>query len=160
VNDISAGYMDEAMLPTVASLQAPYVCMHMKGTPQTMQQYASYQDITREVIDFFIHRIEDCRLAGIHDIIIDPGFGFSKTIQHNFQLLKDLSLLSILQKPLLVGISRKSTIYKTLNISPEEALNGTTVLNTLGLLNGALILRVHDVKEAVEAIELIQAYQR
>jgi len=156
VNDISAGYMDEAMLPTVAALQVPYVCMHMKGTPQTMQQFASYQDITREVIDFFIHRIEDCRLAGIHDIIIDPGFGFSKTIKHNFQLLKDLSLFSLLQKPLLVGISRKSTIYKTLNSSPEEALNGTTVLNTIGLLNGALILRVHDVKEAVEAIELIE----
>ena len=156
VNDISAGYMDEAMLPTVATLQTPYVCMHMKGTPQTMQQFASYQDITREVIDFFIHRIEDCRLAGIHDIIIDPGFGFSKTIKHNFQLLKDLSLFSLLQKPLLVGISRKSTIYKTLNSSPEEALNGTTVLNTIGLLNGALILRVHDVKEAMEAIELIE----
>ncbi len=159
VNDISAGYMDEAMLTTVAALQVPYVCMHMKGTPQTMQQQATYKDVTREIIDFFIHRIEDCRWAGIHDIIIDPGFGFSKTITHNFQLLKDLSLFGILQKPLLLGISRKSTIYRTLEITAEEALNGTTVLNTIGLLNGAQILRVHDVKEAVEAIRLIQAYK-
>jgi dihydropteroate synthase len=157
VNDISAGYMDEAMLPTVAALQVPYVCMHMKGTPQTMQQQATYEDVTLEVIDFFIHRIEDCRLEGIHDIIIDPGFGFSKTIQHNLQLLKDLALFGILQKPLLMGISRKSTIYRTLGITPEEALNGTTVLNTLGLINGVKILRVHDVKEAVEAIKLLQA---
>lgn len=156
INDISAGYMDATMLSTVATLQVPYVCMHMIGTPQTMQQYATYEDVTREVIDFFIHRIEDCRLAGIHDVIIDPGIGFSKTIQHNFRLLKDLSLFRLLQKPLLLGISRKSTICKTLGITPEEALNGTTVLNTIGLMNGAQILRVHDVKEAVEAIQLTE----
>jgi dihydropteroate synthase len=158
VNDISAGFLDNEMLSTVASLQAPYICMHMKGRPETMQQFATYENVTREVLDFFIRRMEDCRVAGIHDLIIDPGFGFSKTIQHNFQLLKDLSLFRILQKPLLIGISRKSTIYRTLGITAGEALNGTTVLNTLGLLNGAHILRVHDVKEAMEAIRLVQAY--
>jgi len=159
VNDISAGYMDDDMLPVVASLQTPYICMHMKGTPQNMQQQAVYDNVTREVLDFFIHRLDDCRKAGIHDIIVDPGFGFSKTIQHNFQLLHELQAFNMLKKPLLAGLSRKSTVYKTLGITAAEALNGTTALNTIALLNGAHILRVHDVKEAVECVQLIKAYR-
>jgi dihydropteroate synthase len=138
----------------VGSLQVPYICMHLKGKPDTMHSNPVYENITREVLDYFIQRTADCLQAGIKDMIIDPGFGFSKTIGHNFELLKNLSVFSILKKPLLLGISRKSTIYKTLGTTPEEALNGTTVLNTAGLLNGASILRVHDVKEAVEAIRL------
>lgn len=160
VNDISSGLMDTKMLTTVAKLKVPFVCMHMKGTPQNMQQNPVYENVTKEVIDFFIERIEACNLAGIKDIIIDPGFGFGKTIEHNFTLLKELGIFKQLQKPLLLGVSRKSMIYKTLNISAEEALNGTTVLNTIGLLNGANILRVHDVKEAVETIKIISTYQK
>ncbi|MEX6691312.1 dihydropteroate synthase [Danxiaibacter flavus] len=156
VNDISGGILDEAMFDTVASLKCPYICMHMKGDPQTMQQYASYENVTREVLDFFIERIETCRKAGIHDVIVDPGLGFAKKYAHNFELIKNLSAFKILEKPLLIGISRKSTIYKTLNITPEEALNGTTVLNTISLMNGAHILRVHDVKEAREAATLVE----
>jgi len=159
INDISAGQLDNRMLETVAQLNVPYICMHMKGTPDTMQQEAQYEDVTKEVLDFFIRRVEDCRLAGITDIIIDPGFGFGKTIAHNFELLKNLAVFDLLQKPVLVGLSRKSTIYKTLGISAAEALNGTTVLNSIALMNGASILRVHDVKEAVEAIKLFDAYQ-
>lgn len=155
VNDVSGGMLDTEMLATVATLKVPYVCMHMKGTPQNMQQNAVYKNVTKEVLEFFIERIETCSLAGINDVIVDPGFGFGKTIAHNFQLLNELSVFKMLQKPILLGISRKSTIYKTLNISPGEALNGTTVLNTIGLQNGAAILRVHDVKEAKECIELI-----
>lgn len=160
VNDISGGNMDDEMLSTVASLHVPFVCMHMKGTPQTMQQNPHYENVTREVLDFFIKKMEACRLAGIHDIIIDPGFGFGKTIAHNFELLKHLRTFEILEKPLLSGLSRKSTVYKTLHIKAEEALNGTTVLNTIALLNGTHILRVHDVREAVQAIELIEAYRQ
>ncbi|KAI9452601.1 dihydropteroate synthase [Russula earlei] len=159
VNDVSGGMADEAMLATVASLQVPYVCMHMKGKQQTMQQHPVYENVTREVLDFFIHRIEDCRLAGIHDVIADVGLGFGKTFAHNFQLLRELPMFRVLHKPMLVGVSRKSTIYKTLGITAEEALNGTTVLNTISLLNGAAILRVHDVKEAMEAITLVKACQ-
>lgn len=159
INDISAGQLDNRMLETVAHLNVPYICMHMKGTPDTMQQEAHYEDVTREVLDFFIRRVEDCRLAGINDIIIDPGFGFGKTIAHNFELLKNLAVFNMLQKPVLAGLSRKSTIYKTLGISAAEALNGTTVLNSIALMNGASILRVHDVKEAVEAIKLFGVYQ-
>ena len=155
VNDISAGTLDANMIPVVASLQVPYVAMHIKGIPQIMQQLANYEDVTLEVLDFFIRKTEECRLAGINDIIVDVGFGFAKTISHNFTLLKNLSLFKILQKPLLAGLSRKATIYKTLGVTPEEALNGTTVLNTIALTNGANILRVHDVKEAVEAIKLV-----
>jgi dihydropteroate synthase len=158
VNDISSGEMDTEMIRTVAMLQVPYILMHMKGTPATMQQHAVYENVTREVLDYFIKKTAECRLAGIHDIIIDIGFGFGKTIQHNFQLLKDLSVFNMLEKVLLAGLSRKSTIYKTLKTSAEEALNGTTVLNTIALLNGANILRVHDVKEAIEAIKLVSAY--
>ncbi len=154
INDISGGSFDQNMLTTIASLKVPYVCMHIRGTADTMHEIPRYANITREVLDFFIERIASCRAAGITDIIVDPGFGFSKTMAHNFQLLKNLAAFKILQKPLLLGISRKSTIYKTLGITATEALNGTTVLNTAGLLNGASILRVHDVKEAVEAIAL------
>jgi dihydropteroate synthase len=159
INDISGGLADENMLNTAASLHTPFICMHMKGTPENMQQQASYTNVTKEVLDFFITQTERCRQAGIHDIIIDPGFGFAKTAAHNFQLLRELQLFSILQKPVLLGISRKGAIYKTLGITPEEALNGTTVLHTIGLLNGAAIIRAHDVREAKEAITLIQAYK-
>jgi dihydropteroate synthase len=155
VNDISAGTVDPAIITTTGALQVPYVCTHIKGTPATMQQHATYENVTREVLDFFIQKIAECHQAGITDIIIDPGFGFAKTPAHNFTLLKQLPALSVLEKPILVGLSRKSTIYKTLGITAGEALNGTTVLNTVALLNGANILRVHDVKEAKEAIRLV-----
>lgn len=156
VNDISAGSIDSDMFPTVASLQTPYVLMHMKGTPQTMQQEAEYENVTREVLDFLITKSAECRKAGIRDIIIDPGFGFGKTAAHNFELLRNLSLFQMLNSPLLLGISRKSFIWKTLGISAEEALNGTTAMNMAGLMNGATILRVHDVKEAVQTIRLYE----
>ena len=155
VNDISGGMINEAMFATVASLSVPYVLMHMKGTPQTMQQLATYENVTGEVLDYFIAKTNDCKEAGIHDVIIDPGFGFAKTIAHNFELLNNLTVLQMLQKPMLAGISRKATIYKTLQTTPDKAVNGTTVLNTVALLKGANILRVHDVREAREAIELI-----
>ena len=158
VNDISAGEMDKAMLPTVAALKVPYICMHMKGTPQTMQQHTQYEHLLPEIIDYFIAKLDKYKKAGILDVIIDPGFGFSKTIAQNFALLKQLQLLQILEKPVLAGLSRKGTIYKTLGSTPEKALNGTTVLNTLALQNGASILRVHDVKEAVEAVTLYSEY--
>jgi len=154
INDISAGMMDREMLSTATSLKVPYVAMHMKGTPQTMQRDASYNDISREVLDFFIQKKDECNKAGINDVIIDPGFGFAKTIDHNFELLKNLSIFKMLDAPLLVGLSRKSIVYKTLSISIEEALNGTTVLHTIALMSGANILRVHDVKEAKEATRL------
>ena len=157
VNDISSGTMDKEMLSTIAALQVPLVAMHMKGTPQTMQQQSNYESVTREVLDFFIRKKDECKTAGIADVIIDPGFGFAKTIAHNFQVLKDLSVFKMLDAPLLVGLSRKSSVYKTLGIPPDEALNGTTVLNTIALMNGADILRVHDVKEAKEAIKLCGA---
>jgi len=160
VNDISAGEMDPAMLATVANLKVPYICMHMKGTPQTMQEHAVYDNVVKEVLDYFINKLDACKKAGIHDVIIDPGFGFAKTVAHNFKLLKDLGILLITGKPLLAGLSRKSSVYKTLGVTANEALNGTTVLNTLALQNGASILRVHDVKEAAEAVKLFCAYQR
>jgi dihydropteroate synthase len=156
VNDISGGLLDAAMLQTVARYKVPYVCMHMRGTPQTMHQHTSYTDLITELLDYFIERIEACRAAGIVDIIIDPGFGFSKTVDQNFFLLRNLSALKILARPMLAGLSRKSTIYRTLGITAEEALNGTTVLNTVALMNGASILRVHDVREAKEAVKLVQ----
>ena len=157
INDISAGSMDTKMIETVAALKVPYVLMHMKGTPQTMQQNATYENATREVLDFFIAKTDELKNAGIVDIIIDPGFGFAKTIGQNFELLKNLSVFKMLDKAIMLGISRKSTIYKTLGVSADEALNGTSVLNTIGLMNGASILRVHDVKEATEAIKLFSA---
>jgi len=160
VNDISGGLLDPAMLPTVGRLGVPYICMHMKGRPETMNREAVYDDVVREVLDFFIRRIEDCRRASIHDVILDPGFGFSKMPVHNFQLLRRLDVFRICGKPILLGISRKSTIYKTLGVTPEDALNGTTVAHTLGLLHGANILRVHDPKEARETIRLLEAYDQ
>ncbi len=160
VNDISGGDMDKAMLPAVAAMHVPYICMHMKGTPATMQKDPHYDNVVQEVLDHFIQKIAACKKAGIVDVIIDPGFGFGKTITHNFQLLKDLAVFSILEKPLLAGLSRKSTVYRTLGTTADEALNGTTVLNTIALLNGASILRVHDVKEAAEAITLFNAYKK
>jgi dihydropteroate synthase len=154
VNDISGGTFDEDMLNAVAALHVPFVCMHVKGTKDNMHLTPEYTDVTKEVLDYFIEKKAACEKAGIKDMIVDPGFGFSKNSTHNFELLKKLEVFSILRKPLLVGVSRKSTIYKTLGITAEEALNGTTVLNTAALLKGASILRVHDVKEAMEAIKL------
>jgi dihydropteroate synthase len=160
VNDISGGDMDAAMLPVVAAMKVPYICMHMQGTPATMQKDPHYDNVVQEVLDHFIQKIAACKKAGINDVIIDPGFGFGKTITHNFQLLKDLAVFSVLERPLLAGLSRKSTVYKTLGTTVDHALNGTTVLNTMALLNGATILRVHDVKEAAEAITLFNAYKK
>jgi dihydropteroate synthase len=158
VNDISAGDMDADMLSTVASLKVPFIAMHMHGTPDTMQQNPTYENITREVVDYFIQKTAACKAAGIVDLILDPGFGFGKTINHNFQLLKSMEALQIFHVPILAGLSRKSTVWKTLKIPPEEALNGTTVLNTIALTKGASILRVHDVREAMETIKLYEAY--
>ena len=158
VNDISGGNLDTEMINVVSELSVPYVCMHMKGRPETMQQCAQYEDLVKEILDYFIAKIEKCKKAGIKDVIIDPGFGFAKNIEQNFILLKNLSLFRMLDRPVLAGLSRKSTVYKTLGINPEEALNGTTVLNTLALNNGANILRVHDVKEAKEVVLLMRSY--
>lgn len=156
VNDISGGRFFENMLSTVASLNVPYICMHSRGTIETMHEKPSSENIITELLDYFIERVDACRRAGINDIIIDPGFGFGKTIEDNFTLLKEMEALQIVRKPLLLGVSRKSSIYQTLKITPEESLNGTTVLNTVGLINKAMILRVHDVKEAAQAIQLYQ----
>ncbi|MDP5100937.1 MAG: dihydropteroate synthase [Nonlabens sp.] len=157
VNDISAGLLDGNMLATVASAQVPYVMMHMRGTPQTMKTQTSYDDLVHEVIFYFSERIAAARAAGINDIIIDPGFGFAKTTEQNFELLKNLNLLQSLDVPILAGLSRKSMIYKTLNINAQEALNGSTALHMVALQQGARILRVHDVKEAMETITLFRA---
>ncbi|HEY0750957.1 MAG TPA: dihydropteroate synthase [Chitinophagaceae bacterium] len=159
VNDVSAGTMDEALIPTVASLGVPYVLMHMQGAPQTMQSNPTYKNVSLEVFDHLNIKLAALQKAGIMDIIIDPGFGFGKTISHNFQLLHHLSFFSQLERPLMVGLSRKATVYKSLSITPDQALNGTTVMHTIALLNGANILRVHDVKEAMEAIKLISLYK-
>lgn len=155
INDISAGKLDENMLQTIANLQVPYIMMHMKGTPQTMQEQANYKNIMKEVLFYFSERIAEAKKLGIKDMIVDPGFGFAKNTTQNFEILKQLELLKILELPVLVGVSRKSMIYKTLNNTAKEALNGTTVLNTFALQKGANILRVHDVKEATETIKLI-----
>jgi dihydropteroate synthase len=154
INDISAGSIDDQMFETVAELNVPYILMHMQGKPEDMQQDPDYQDVTKNVLDFFIEKIGELRELGVKDIILDPGFGFGKTIQHNYQLLQNFAIFKILDLSLLAGISRKSMIYKVLDSTPEEALNGTTVLNTLALERGAKILRVHDVKEAKETITL------
>lgn len=158
VNDISAGNMDTGMIPAVANMNVPYICMHMKGTPENMHIDPVYEDVVGEVLQFFVEKIAECRNAGITDVIIDPGFGFGKTIPHNFTLLHNLGLFKILEKPILAGLSRKGTVYKTLGITAEEALNGTTVLNTLAIQNGADILRVHDVKAAREVVRMMEAY--
>lgn len=156
VNDISGGRFYEDMLSTVASLKVPYICMHSRGTIDTMHEKPASPNIITELLDYFIERLDACQQAGIKDTIIDPGFGFGKTIEDNFALLKEMEALQMLQHPLLLGVSRKSSIYQTLKITPEESLNGTTVLNTVGLMNKAMMLRVHDVKEAVQAIALYQ----
>ena len=158
VNDISGGEMDKYMIKTVAGLKVPYICMHMKGVPETMHLDTNYDDVLKDLLDYFIRKTDECIKAGIKDMIIDPGFGFGKNIAQNFFLLKNLHVFKMLEKPILCGLSRKSTIYKTLHISAEEALSGTTVLNTLAIQNGADILRVHDVKEAVEVVRLMEAY--
>ncbi len=155
VNDVSGGLMDEDMLTTVGKLNVPYICMHMVGTPQTMVQNTSYDNLLAEMLQYFNLRIVACRQAGIRDIIIDPGFGFSKTAEQNFTVLNNLEYFQSLGFPLLAGLSRKRTIWQSLKIKVEEALNGTTVLNTIALTKGAQILRVHDVREAAEAIELV-----
>ena len=160
VNDVSGGNWDNNMLDTVAALGVPYICMHMQGTPETMQQNPFYDDLIDSLLTFFIERVALCRAKGIKDVIIDPGFGFGKTIAHNFEILNQLQKFEILNVPILAGLSRKSTIYKTLQVTPDDALNGTTVLNTIALLNGANLLRVHDVKEAVETVKLVKAYQQ
>jgi dihydropteroate synthase len=154
VNDISAGTADPLMLETVARHGVPYIMMHMQGDPATMQVNPAYEDIIKDIVTFFAERIHKATDAGIKDIIIDPGFGFGKTIRHNFQLLHGLRAFSMFELPVMTGLSRKSMIFKTLDTTPEESLNGTTVLNTIALLNGASLLRVHDVKEAKEAITL------
>ena len=158
VNDISGGSFDSAMLAAVAGLQVPFICMHRKGSQETMHRQQTYSQLAQEVLDFFIVQTEKCRQLGIKDLILDPGFGFGKNADQNFELLQDLPVFTLLEKPLLIGVSRKSTIYKTLGITAEEALNGTTVLQTLALLNGANILRVHDVKPAVESVILLERY--
>lgn len=160
INDISAGLLDKDMLTTVATTGLPYILMHMQGTPQNMQQSPQYENVTKEVLDFFIKRVEACRKAGIRDIILDPGIGFGKTITHNYQLIRNLKAFSILEMPILVGLSRKTFISKPLGLTPEASLNGTSIMNTLSLMQGANILRVHDVKEAVQAIKLVQLFEQ
>lgn len=155
INDISAGKLDENMIPTVANLQVPYIMMHMRGTPETMQTLTEYTDLMKEINFYFSERIALARSFGLNDIIIDPGFGFAKTTEQNFELLQKLELLQIIDLPILAGISRKSMIYKSLENTPEEALNGTTFLHAFCLQKGAKILRVHDVKEAVECVKLM-----
>ena len=156
INDISGGNMDVNMFETIADLQVPYIIMHMLGTPQNMQKNPVYNNVTREIISFFAEKIFKLHQLKVNDILIDVGFGFGKTIEHNFELLKNLSLFKSLDAPILAGISRKSMLYKTLNTSAKEALNATTSANTIALLNGASILRVHDVKEAVETIKIVE----
>ncbi len=158
VNDISGGSLDNRMFETVAALQVPYVLMHMRGTPQTMKLLTSYENLLKELIDYFQQKVYQLRQVNIKDIILDVGFGFAKTIEQNYFLLRNMETFQILGLPILAGLSRKSLIYKKLNIPVSESLNGTTVLNTLALTKGASILRVHDVKEAVETVKLFQVY--
>lgn len=156
INDISAGEMDDKMFNTIARLKVPYIMMHMKGTPQTMQIAPQYDHFLKEIFYFFSEKVQKLRDLGVKDIILDPGFGFGKTLEHNYQLMNHLEEFKLFELPLLVGISRKSMIYKLLDTTPEEALNGTTVLNTIALQKGAHILRVHDVKAAVEAVKIVE----
>lgn len=155
INDISGGNMDENMFATVADLQVPYILMHMKGTPQNMQKNPTYDDVVHEIITYLSKKIFELRKLKLNDVIIDVGFGFGKTVEHNYQILKDLALFKNLDAPILAGVSRKSMLYKPLEITAQEALNATTSANTIALLNGANILRVHDVKEAVEAVKIV-----
>ena len=160
INDISGGEMDKDMIPAVASLHVPFICTHMQGTPGDMQRSPHYDDVVTSVYDFFAAKIKEAASAGIHDIILDPGFGFGKTVDHNLQLLHELAYFTTLGKPVLAGLSRKKTIQRLLDTDAAGALNGTTVMHTLALLNGASMLRVHDVKEAAECIRLVQAYKK
>jgi len=155
INDISAGSLDEAMFEMMSNLNVPYIIMHMQGTPEDMQKNPSYKDLVKEVMKYLADRINQLNLLGVNDIIADPGFGFGKTLNQNYELLADLDVLSLLDVPLLVGLSRKSMIYKLLKNTPEESLNGTSIVHTIALINGANILRVHDIKQAKETISLI-----
>lgn len=159
INDITGGEKNPDLLLFSKENNLPYIIMHMQGTPETMQKKPEYKDVVNEILNYFNQKVEYFRESGIKDIIIDPGFGFGKTTAHNYEILRNLDTLNLLELPVMVGISRKSMIYKTLNNTPDEALNGTTVLHTLALINGASLLRVHDVKEAREAIELVRAYK-
>lgn len=156
INDISGGNMDSNMFETIAKLQVPYILMHMQGTPQNMQKNPSYKNVVTDVISFFAKQLFELRKLHVNDVIIDVGFGFGKTIEHNYELLKELQLFKNLEVPILTGVSRKSMLYKLLDITPKEALNATTVANTIALQNGTQILRVHDVKEAVEAVRITE----
>lgn len=156
INDISAGYLDDKMLEIIAQYQVPYIMMHMRGTPQTMQSLTNYEDVIKEILFYFSEKISQARSLGINDLIVDPGFGFAKTIEQNYEVMQKMQLLHHLELPILIGISRKSMIYRTLEISADEALNGTTFLNTFALTKGAHILRVHDVAAAVECVKLFE----
>ena len=155
VNDISGGSLDENMMQTVADLRVPFIMMHMRGTPQTMQKLTDYENIIKEMLYYFSEKITKARSLGINDLIIDPGFGFAKTLDQNYEILKNFELFKMLELPILTGISRKSMVYKPLGSTAQEALNGTTVLNAIAISKGAKILRVHDVKEAVECVKLM-----
>lgn len=159
INDISGGELDELMFETAASLNVPYILMHMKGDPKTMQKNPVYENISLEVADYFAEKVSRLKKLGLNDIILDPGFGFAKTVSHNYQLMNHMEDLDLFGLPILVGISRKSMIYKLLGTTPDEALNGTTILNTIALQKGAKILRVHDVKAAAECVKLIEKMQ-
>jgi dihydropteroate synthase len=154
INDISAGSLDEKMMEVIASNNVPYIMMHLRGTPQTMQDQTNYEHLINEILTYFSDKVNKARSLGINDLIIDPGFGFAKTTDQNYEILSNLELFKMLELPILAGVSRKSMIYKTLDTSPEEALNGTTVLNTIAITKGATIIRVHDVKEAMECVKL------
>lgn len=156
INDISAGNLDEKMMEVVANYNVPYIMMHMRGTPQTMQSLTNYENIVKEILFYFSEKVNKARSLGINDLIIDPGFGFAKTLEQNYEVLKNFELFQMLDLPILAGISRKSMVYKPLGVTANEALNGTTVLNTIALTKGANILRVHDVKEAVECVKLFE----
>jgi dihydropteroate synthase len=160
INDISSGILDKKMISTVAQLKLPYIAMHMKGNPKTMQSKANYKNCVSEVFHFFEEKLKACKIAGIKEIIIDPGFGFAKHINHNYQLLNELEKFKKLKVPILVGLSRKSMIQSVLNCDAKNALNGTTALNTIALLKGASILRVHDVKETMEVVKLFNALKK
>lgn len=160
INDISGGTLDQQMFETIADLQVAYVLMHTRGTPQHMQEQTDYEDVVAEVLQFLAKRVAQLRFLGVHDVVIDPGFGFAKTQAQNYEMMSKLSIFRQIHAPLLVGISRKSMIYKLLETNPEQALNGTTALNMLALIGGASILRVHDVKEAIETIRIFNAYRQ
>ena len=157
INDISAGEMDKNMFATVARLGIPYIIMHMQGTPQTMQKHPHYDNVLKEVLFYFAEKVQRLRDLGIKDIILDPGFGFGKTLEHNYALLNQLEEFSVFELPILIGVSRKSMIYKLLDCTPEDALNGTIAVNTIALMKGADLLRVHDVKAASESIKIVEA---